>query len=418
MLSHIKGKCIWIVLLSISAGSGCFKDKENDLSLPGSFVSVDLGSYVNTPYKCEFSNNNKYVCLMHLHLREDGNEPQKSVVYDIKGNLISDAFDKKGYLTQKYLKMFSLIIPRMSTTYFWPQDVRKQLLTPDEEFLVNARHWIFSDDFSYCLKIVNPHSAEDGRILKLNESGGEIICTAELWKIIPEKQLLWSVDLPQKLFDIEEGGFFQEGANNYILIAYSGDNSIVLSRDTGKVIYRFNYSREQSNEERHLSYVDEKAYRKLGLGFSASKASFCSTNNLLACGEGTGTRVRVFSLNEKGKLIFENNSNIDIYRPRGGAWRVKRVEFAAKGKYLIADYSFEGRGTNKAYFVTEIYETDTWSRVWVWKSNNIEIGNCNVIISPDGEKMALVKMNGKSIELQIGAFKKQKINSEEKLFEQ
>jgi hypothetical protein len=418
MTSYIRAKYFLKLIPMALILLGCFESKSKSFNWTGQVTSIDISDYGNTFCTIEFSNNNKYVSLLWLSTGKNENGPQASVIYDIDGNKITDAFDTNGYLVPKYLKLFSKIITKMSNTYYWPQNEKIKFLAPNEDFLNNAKWWFFSDNFSTCLKLVNPRSAEDGNKLKLNESGGEIICTAELWKMLPKKQLLWSIDLPEELSDIEEGGFFQNGENNYILIVYNLEKAIVLSQDNGKLLYAFNYNRDQSSIERSLYYKDEIAYRKLGLGFSASKAAFDPNNNILACGELTGARVRIFSLNQKGKLIFEANSNIEPHRPKGGVWRVNRVELASKGKYLIVEYLFAGRGTSKTYSVIEIYDTNTWSKVWVWKSSNNNIDICNVTISLDGEKMALIKTNGKSTQLQIGNFTKQTINTEDILFEQ
>ena len=88
-------------------------------------------------------------------------------------------------------------------------------------------------------------------------------------------------------------------------------------------------------------------------------------------------------------MVFEANAEMNPVRPWGGDWRVRRVQFLADGKYVLAEYKFRGRGTSTVLEPTEIFETRTWKVVW--KENDLEIKS--VTLSPDGKKIAFLRAN-------------------------
>ncbi|MCX7591715.1 MAG: hypothetical protein N2255_08815, partial [Kiritimatiellae bacterium] len=107
-------------------------------------------------------------------------------------------------------------------------------------------------------------------------------------------------------------------------------------------------------------------------------------------------RVRVVSLREPGTVVFEANTHDNPHKPHGGVWRVTGVEFLARGRYLLAEYSFDGRLTAVVLNPTDIFDTDTWQKVWHENSEQIRA----VTLSNDGKKLAFIR-NGV---LEIGDF--------------
>jgi hypothetical protein len=362
---------------------GCSQSDHNEIIWRSPPLTVDITKYGPKPQVIEFSTDNKYLCAAWP--LGESNILTPRLIFNMQGNIITNGISPVGDIDPEYVPLFRKVLPISSSGCNWLSIVHDKTLSPQWEFIQKAESWVCNNDLSLGLRI-NKRGYPESKKLQI----------AELMRLDTNNKV-WEVELPIKIVDLAEGGFFEIEGKNYILLAYEGSRAIVLSQESGEIIYEFFYNRKITDDE-SLYNIETMPYRDRGLGFWNSTAAFDSTKKLLACGESTGKRVRVYSLTKNGTLIFEANANEDFDKPSGGIWQVDRLEFAASGNYLIADYSFGGRSTDQQYHVTDIFDTSTWSLKWKIQSSNIS----SLTISPNGEKAALIYHINNKIELEIG----------------
>ncbi len=338
-------------------------------------ATVTISGCNNADVTLEFSTDSRCLCVWWWPARKIGDfsrEPGSLAVYDLAGKPVADACDANGVLTGEYAHLFPHTAWR----------------TVFEDFIKDAGGWGFSRDYRLGLRLAN---ARPGRIF-------EKTWTAELWQFQPETKRVWATEIPETGMPLTMATFFERDAKPLVLLAFGGTEGFILSQEDGALMDRFQYGHIETEQEQaaykwkfHLAYSDGDPM----LHFNSFALSCDPTRRLLACGAFNGRRVRVVSLDPPFRTIFEANTNDHPRRPWGGVWSVDRVEFVGS-KYLIAGYSFGGRGTRCAYDPTDIFDTITWEIVW--HENSLDIRSAT--ISPDDRRMALMRKDV----LEIGDF--------------
>jgi hypothetical protein len=365
-------------------------------------VKIDITKYGEYDPRLEFSADGTMVCAFWEKTYQHGDSkigpPLRIVFNAANGKIVEEAVDAMGRLTAAYVSRFPRSVPRSSGVVHDPLDESLKASMQFPSFLRGARGWGFNSDFSLGIRLTNPRSPWNGRQnADLHTDSGYALWAAELWRLSPKRERLWTVDLPENTADLAEVMFFLRGGKKLIALALHPGEGYILSQDDGKVVERLRFN----------SFIDEKSPTNVIHGdatgpFKASEFSFDPVHSWLACGAFTGKGVRVFRLDDHQKPVFETGVYDDPYLPKGGVWSVGRVEFTNGGKYLIVDRRFAGRRTWKRADATDIYNTKTWQKVWTKDSEYIS----SVCMSPDGNKMAFVRSNSthsKSF-LEIGSF--------------
>jgi WD40 repeat protein len=246
-------------------------------------------------------------------------------------------------------------------------------------FVTNAESWLFAADYSWGIRVFRLSSLWDARI--------------DCWALpqAPSAAPLWSRRMEQAIGCKPVA--LADATGEELLFAVGGQEAVILSRRTGETIRRFSLGHIETEKEA------ARRNRKFGMGFdsddvalyfSSYRFSYDSKSRLLACGAAHDKRVRVISILPPEKVVFEANTDVNPARPRGGFWKVDRVEFAGSGRYLIASYHFGGRGTSLTINSTDVFDTSTWT--CVWSEEDSKIGS--VTLSPDGRLLAYVRDNG------------------------
>lgn len=355
-------------------------------------VKLDVSAYGHLPPQVEFSQDSRFVLTAWgwPGPRGDGKSTTR-VVFSVDGHCAFDSSDPAKWAASDYSRSFPWLAPRTSARILPSTfgDVCQWL--PASDLLKSVGGWGFSSDFRMVLRLANPRSAYDGHTMDVEENG-PAIWTAELWETMPQKRL-WSADLPSTLFRLLDVGFFREDGRECVLVAFGGDHGFVLSKDDGRLLYEIPYrravgTREVGPSKRKVEAVLPKV--DPGASFSACTGAFESSAMLFACGASVGRRIRVLSVNPPGVTVFEANTADNPTEPVGGWWSVKDVRFAAKGRYLIVQYHFAGRGTTKAFSPIDVFETEKWCKVWHANSNSI----ASISVSDDGKQLAVARYGG------------------------
>jgi len=246
-------------------------------------------------------------------------------------------------------------------------------------FITNAVGWLF-----------DPAHAWAVRVLDLPTFWGVRI---ECWSLpyVSNADPVWSREM-DRVFSCRPVGKV-DPAGDELLFALQHARALILSRRTGETIREFTLGRAETEEElakRKLRFGLHFAEGDPALSFSPRAFSYDERKHLLACGASFDKRVRVVDITAPVRVVFEANSDANPAKPRGGTWKVSRVEFVASGKYLIAGYDFGGRLTTVSIDSTEILDTETWRTAW--KEEDPKIGS--VTLSPDGSLLAFVRDKG------------------------
>jgi len=175
-------------------------------------------------------------------------------------------------------------------------------------------------------------------------------------------------------------------------VSFKGNYGLILDLNTGAVRSDLTYGAIttdaqaiQRKRKFGLKYSDDDP----SLRFSANALAIDEERLILAAGAAHDRRVRIISLAPPFSMICEFNDEDNPQNPPGGSWRVHRLNFAASGKYLIAEYFFAGRGTTSIMRETEIIDTRQWRVVKEICSHKIH----SVALSPDGEEIAFIQDN-------------------------
>jgi hypothetical protein len=395
-----------MALLAVSVAVACVSCGAQDYPLrepqwPGKSVRIDLTRYGKYLPHVEFSTDSTMVCAFWETTHQHGSTtvgPPLKIVFDIHGEIVPGTVSAKGGLTEAYIRRFPRSVARVSGMVHDPLADSLKLSTPYPDFLQGAGGWGFNNDFSLGIRQVKPRSAWNGRPNQdLHEDSGFALWTLELWRLLPKKEQVWNVELPEPTAAIEDVLFFRRDGKNLMALATHPGEGYILSLDDGRVVSRIRYNSFDSERPPKNAISDDSAGP-----FKASQFSFDPSRDWLACGTSEGRGVRVFSLHSSAKLIFETNVYDNPHLPKGGKWSVEHVEFAAGGQYLVVERHFGGRGTGIRVNATEVFETKTWRKVW-WKNSEYISSVC---VSPDGKKMAFVRsnfMHNRSF-LEIGSF--------------
>jgi WD40 repeat protein len=247
-------------------------------------------------------------------------------------------------------------------------------------FQTNAEGWFLAPDCSWGIRVFKKSSLGDD--------------TVECWSLPQEPNVspLWTRNIA-RAFGVRPIATIGSSDSEVLCSKGAGQEGLVLSRRTGDTIRTFTLGHIETDQEA------TKRNRRFGLGydwgdpalyFSSHHFSYEETNHLLACGASHDKRVRVLDITPPVKVVFEANTDVNPARPRGGLWKVSRVEFASDCKYLIAGYDFGGRMTKVSIDSTEIFDTRNWK--CIWSEEDSKIGS--VTLSPDGRLLAYVRDDG------------------------
>ena len=248
-----------------------------------------------------------------------------------------------------------------------------------EPFRTNAESWFFSPEHSVGIRVFKLSTLWDLRI--------------ECW-MSPQtssNSLLW-VRQMQREFGCKPIAMTESSEAGVLFVTGAGQELMVLSKETGQTLRRFTVGHIETDKEAG------RRKRKFGmpfdngdpaLYFSSHVFSYDEKDHLLACGAFYDKRVRVLDITPPVKVVFEANTDANPAQPPGGSWVVRRVEFAADGRYLVVRYDFGGKLTKVSIDSTEIFDVRSWKSVW--KENNPSIGS--VALSPNGRLLAFVQDN-------------------------
>lgn len=346
---------------------------------------IDLKSFGGGCVPLEFSPDSRLLCASWLPSPPVGDYnkiQRRAVVFDMRGDVVRDASDQQGELLRKQAIMFPETAWRHRFADF-VQDTNNLRISA----------WGFARDYSAGVRFLKP---ADSHLTK-----GKL----ELWRFSPTNALEWSVTVPQTVGDSQLDGmawFLETNGKECVLVAFHGLNGYLFSLRDGQLLDAFTYGKPDSEAEA------ESRRRKFGLHgdaheaacfFFAGPVAFDPFGKLLACGDISSRRLRVVSVEQPHRVLFEANTEDNPELPRGGNWRVSCIHFDGNGKYMVVGYTFGGRLTTKAYDPVEIYDTSSWRLVLSINSPDI----CSAEpprVSPDGKTMALTRGDW----LEIGPF--------------
>lgn len=249
-------------------------------------------------------------------------------------------------------------------------------------FLTNTVGGIFNPAYSWGLRVFRLSTLWDIRI--------------ECWSlpVTAGATPLWSREM-DKAFSCRPVAIVDK-AEEQLLLVLDRAKAVILSRRTGATVRELILGRAETDEE--------VAKRNRGFGlqvddgdpssyFSPCTFSYDQSKHLLACGAFFDKRVRVIDIFAPEKEVFEANTDVNPAWPPGGSWKVRRVQFASGGNYLVARYVFSGRKTKVSIDSTEIFDSGSWK--CVWKTDDPKISS--VTLSLDGRSLAYVR--DKAIEI-------------------
>jgi hypothetical protein len=355
---------------------------------PAGPARVDLTGLGFEVAQLELSQDGRHVCAwgwLPPLIGDYQRDPGRAAVFDLAGRAVQEALDQDGRLTGTFFDLFPATAWRVAYA----------------DFVKKAGGWGFTANLDWGVRLVEPREPNlfGGRPASLTDAAPRN-WTVELWRLRPERVRLWATrPLPDAVQGLETVGFFERGGVPLILLAFGGREAAILSRADGSLVEMFTYGHIETDDEA-VAYK-----RKFGLDlsdgdpalrFTTHAMAFEPSRRWVACGAFWGRRVRVVSADPPHETVFEAHGGDSPWQPAGGVWRVQRVEFAAGGRYLIAEYHFGGRGTLLVMEPTEIYDTRTWQIVWQEESLSIS----DVSLSPDGQTLAFRR----SSVLEIGRF--------------
>ena len=323
-------------------------------------VRIALKDYTRSGSGVEFSEDGRSMCVWWGPVPPVGDYtklPLELVIFDMLGNVLSISRSSTNRAVS--IKDFP--------TIGWRET--------QQEFVKDAMAWAFARDLSKGLRI---------KEIRYNKH------LAEMWELPAKDKPLWLTTLPY--VNPRPVSLFFDITNKTILVQTTGQEVVALDLETGKVADEFSLGPIETDIEvlkRKKKFGIRLDDDDPGLRFFASTLSLNSKKQLLASGSSNDKRVKVVGIASRGQMVFEANAEISPVRPWGGDWRVRRVQFLADGKYLLAEYKFGGRGTSTVLEPTEIFETRTWKVVW--KENDLEIRS--VTMSADGNKIAFLRGN-------------------------
>jgi len=213
-----------------------------------------------------------------------------------------------------------------------------------------------------------------------------------MWGLSDPQKLLWRTDMPPLAVKPRVVGLLNREEDGPVLIAVTGQQIVEVDNRTGQIRRSFTPGPIESDQEaakRKKRFRLSVADTDPSLKFSSFALGHDTANGLLACGAFFDKRVRVVRVSSPDRVLFEANTDVHPALPKGGQWGVRRVEFFAGGKYLLAEYHFGGRGTSVVSEPTEIFEIATWKVVW----REDDVTTRAVTLSPDGKLLALLRSN-------------------------
>jgi hypothetical protein len=307
------------------------------------------------------------------------------VVFDLHGNQISEATDSTGQLVREFIANF----PRIS----WRQKFTDFLSSTEH---IDVTLWGFPKNHTNGFRYL--------RHIELPFSYG----TAEFWQFSPEHSKVWSTEIPEKTAEHGMVDFFEDGGQEFVLIAFGGTGAYILSEETGKCIEHFEYRNLDSHGFKSSGQDSRPNLQKNdrnSLSFAPYRFSFDAERGLLACGDANSRMLRIISVERPHKIVFEANLEDNPRQPSGGTWSVSECSFEANGKYLMIGYQYSGRLTDKSYRPVEIFDTSDWHLVM--RINDPQITSSILpAISPDAKFLAIIKDGW----LEIGGFRENLIN--------
>ncbi|MEI6077253.1 MAG: hypothetical protein WCS94_16860 [Verrucomicrobiota bacterium] len=319
---------------------------------------------VNDEVRLSFSTDGRSVCAWWWPHQKSGDyekNPVDFLVVDTSGRLLGNS-----HTTNRNELL------RENPSIAW-REMR-------QDFVTNSVGWGF-------------YGAPPSKGLRIQSTGdvwGPYV--AEMWALSDPQKLLWKTDMPPlavkprviSLLNREEGG--------PVLIAITGQQIIEVDNRTGQIRRGFTPGPIESDQEavkRKKRFRLSVADTDPSLKFGSFALSHDTAHGLLACGAFFDKRVRVIRVSSPDRIHFEANTDVHPALPKGGQWGVRRVEFLAGGKYLLAEYHFGGRGTSVVSEPTEIFETATWRVVW----REDDLDTRAVTLSSDGMLLALLRTN-------------------------
>jgi hypothetical protein len=310
----------------------------------------------------EFSVDGSMLCVWwHPRTGDYSKDPVAYVLFDTEGQL-RERSEQVATSTNSLLRAFPSV---------WWRVLHR-------DFVAGASAWCFTADLAQGARVVG---------------GRRVAPVLELWRFAPRATQLWQRALPSQYIRTSPLLAFAPTATNGVadvLVDLDGQEALVLSGSTGDELGRFTYGHIESDEEaarRAKRFGVRSLSRDPAMKFSVMSFAIDAGTRRLACGSLHGRRVRVVETVRPYLTLFEANANDNPWVPDGGVWSVERVTFLCQGKYLLAEYRFGGRSTAPPMYPTDIFATDTWSRVW--HENSLAIRS--VTLSPDGKKIAFLR---------------------------
>ncbi len=336
---------------------------DNDSKIVFRRTDIDLKQYslsTDDFPKVAFSGDGQMLCVWWGL----GKSPVKFLVFDLDGKSLSGW---KNTNHMEFLQEFPMIAWRWTSGEF-----------AQGANFGSGEAFNFNRDLSRGVRIVVPANRASP-------------VTAEMWKLSEPKHKLWSQPLPGSRDVVAYAtpvGILNDWNNGSEFINLDGQRCAELDPQTGEIKRTFTFGPIETDEESKL-----KA-KKFGVSedeadavkFFVGERAYDAKRRWIACGSGNGQRTRVIDVARPEKILFEANSNANPFRPRGGSWRVDRVEFLAEGNYLVTETVYSRRfGPFK--YLTEVFDTSSWRSVWESKDPKTH----SVTLSPDGRAMAYVR---------------------------
>jgi len=328
-------------------------------------LKISLSEYVDYGKEhpqLEFATNDQMICLWWWPSRKTGDytkEPVEWVVFDVQGKMLASS-SNSWETTSPLLRHFPGIAWRLF----------------QQNFVKDAIGCGFSPELSYGLRVLPSKTGPP---------------SAELWDLHPPPKSIWTAVLPPAaLSHIRFAGLIPAEGPPAALVDLNGQEAVLLDGATGHQVDVFSYGHIESDKE---AVIRKRKFRLAttdgdpSLRFDVLSFSLDPVHGHLACGSLSDRRVRVVTTGREHRTVFEANTDDHPQKPRGGSWRVNRVQFLAGGLYLLAEYRFGGRGTGEVLEPTDIFSTETWSRVWQENTPSVR----SVTLSCDGKKMAYLR---------------------------
>ena len=320
-----------------------------------------------------FSRDSRYVCAWRGN--QYRKEPGEAAVFDLAGRAVPDAVDAQKRLQGPFVDLFPAV------------SFREQCA----EFIKDAQGWGFTDGFTMGLRLVDP--TPPIRPGHPDEIGNRR-WHAELWRLKPQEERLWRMELPPSFFSLRETGFFEADGKGLVFLAFTGEKGYLLSAADGALVAALYYDGHTKadlgapapSQGPHGQDVAPDGVAGLPLRYAASAFLIDPARRLVAQA-WSDSRVHVISLDPPYDMVFAapagENPYKDLPYPWHAEWFPWKVQFAGE-KYLIAEWYLGGRGCMVQELWTRIYDVDTWKVVWLCKTPTVQ----SLTMSPDGKKLA------------------------------